>query len=408
MKIVSARAAVEAIADGSRVVLPHGAVEPTTLYRALQECRGRFRDLHLYSGLQFGAYPFLEAGLGESFRYTTWQASARLRPLFRSGQIDLLPLRFRDVVRVVSERGSLPPDVALVQVSPPRRGRVSLGISVSLFRDFIASARLVVAEVNCHMPWTCGNSEVPVGDIDLFVESELPLGTYSPARRTPRDDAIVERLLGLVPPGAWVQLGVGAIPDAVTARLADIDGVNLYSGMLTGGLVEFVRHSRHRARVITGEVAGGPELYEFVAENAQVEFHPSAVTHDIPAISALRRFVSINSAVEVDLQGQINGETVDGVQISGVGGSLDFVEGASYSPEGCAILALPSTTEDGRRSKIVRRLGERTPVTVPRFCADWVVTELGAVRLRGLSLRERAAALVQIAHPDFREALGRE
>ena len=160
--------------------------------------------------------------------------------------------------------------------------------------------------------------------------------------------------------------------------------------------------------MITGEVAGSRELYDFVAHNPQIEFHPSCVTHDLVEIAKRPQFVSINSAIEVDLQGQVNGETVDGVQLSGVGGSLDFVEGASSSPGGRSILALASTTENGRRSKIVPRLSSLTPVTIPRYCADVVVTELGVAELRGKSLGERAAALIRISHPTFREELERD
>jgi len=405
MRLVSARAAIAAIHDGSRVVLPHGAVEPTALYEALQEERQRFRALRLYSGLQFGDYPFLRAGLGESFRYVTWQASPKLRRLFREGAIDLLPLRFRDVVRVVRRDGPLPPDVVVVQVSPPRNGVVSLGISVSLFRDFVAAAPLVIAEINRNMPRTAGAAELSVDDLDLGVESDLPLGTYRSPRRTARDERIVEIVLGLVPRGAWVQLGVGAVPDAVLRRLHEIRDVNLHSGMLTDGLIDFVDKSRHDPRVVTGEVAGGPDLYDFVAAHPQVELHPSTVTHDLVEIAKLPRFVSINSAVEVDLHGQVNGETVGGLQISGVGGSLDFVEAAAYSPGGMSIIALPSTTEDGRHSKIVARLSPSTPITVPRFCADVIVTEHGVARLRGKTLSERAEALAAIADPSFHPGL---
>jgi len=157
--------------------------------------------------------------------------------------------------------------------------------------------------------------------------------------------------------------------------------------------------------VVTGEVAGSPALYEFVGRSEQVEIHPVSVTHNLLELAKLPRFVSVNSAIEVDLHGQVNGETIDGLQISGVGGSLDFVEGAECSPGGLSIIALPSTTETGSRSKIVRRLGDSTPVTIPRFCADYVVTEYGAARLRGKTLRERADALIAIAHPDWRDDL---
>lgn len=417
MEIVSAREAVRRIPDGARLILPHGGVEPTSFYEALQAERDRFRRLRLYSGLQFGDYPFLQAGLGENFTYTTWQASAKLRHLFgwasrRAGtpptvspHVELLPLRFRDVTRVVASDGPVPPDVVVVQVSKPVDGFVSLGISVSLYRDLIGSARMVIAEINERMPVTHGETRVAVGDITLAYESTRPLGEYRTPRRTPRDVRIVEHVLSLIPRGAWVQLGVGAIPDAVLCRLHEIPETNIHSGMLTDGLVDFITKSRHRARVVAGEVAGSPALYEFVGRTPQVEFHPSRRTHDLVPIASLPQFVAVNSAVEVDLQGQVNGETVDGVQISGVGGSLDFIEGAAASPGGVAIIALPSTTENGKRSKIVRQLDAGVPVTIPRFCADYVVTEHGIAHLKGRTLRERAAALRAIAHPDFQATL---
>jgi acyl-CoA hydrolase len=171
--------------------------------------------------------------------------------------------------------------------------------------------------------------------------------------------------------------------------------------MLTEGWIEFMETCRHRPRVVTGEVCGSPALYEYVARCDAVELHSSRRTHDLASLASLPKFVSVNSAVEVDLHGQINGETIDGVQVSGVGGSLDFVDGAAVSPGGMAILALPSTTEDGRRSRIVTELSAKTPATIPRFCADCVVTEYGVARLRGKTLQQRAEALRAIAHPSF-------
>lgn len=407
MKTVTPKAAIEAIPEGSRVILPHGCVEPSRLYEAFAESHERFRALRLYSGLQFGDYPFLRAGLGESFQYATWQASPRLRPLFREGRIDVLPLRFRDITRVVRRGGALPPDVVFIQVTPPRQGQVSLGISVSLFRELAANADLVIAEINPNMPWTAGSSAIPVEQIALCVDSDEPLGTYRSARRTPRDERIADHVLGLIPRQAWVQLGIGAIPELVLERLHELEEVNLHSGMLTDALVRFVGQARHRARVVTGEVCGGPELYRLLNDEPRIELHPSSVTHDLLGIAKLPRFVSINSAVEIDLHGQVNGETIDGVQISGVGGALDFVEGAAYSPGGLSIIALPSTTENGRYSKIVAQLGTATPVTIPRFCADYVVTEHGVAHLRGKTLRERAEALTALASPPFRSQLAR-
>lgn len=405
MRIVSANEAIRALPDGSRVVLPHGSIEPSALYEALVSERGRFRDLRLYSGLQFGSYRYLDAGLGENFSYTTWQASGKLRPLFRDGRIDFLPMRFRELPRMVSPTGPLPPDVVFLQCTPPEKGMVNLGISASVYQDLARHAPLVIAELNENMPHTHGRSALPIDEIDLAVESSMPLGEYHTPRRTERDVTIADRVLEQIPRGATVQIGVGAIPDLVLERLSEVPETHLHSGMLTDGLIEFLEGSRHDPRVVTGEICGTPRLYDYVNGNTRVDFQTTDVSHGYTQLSQIPRFVSVNSAIEVDLQGHINGETVGGVQMSGAGGSLDFVEGAAASEGGLAILAMSSTTENGKFSKIVRSFGENTPTTIPRFCADVVVTEYGAAHLRGKTLRERSAALRTVAHPDFSGSL---
>jgi 4-hydroxybutyrate CoA-transferase len=405
MRRVNAGEAIRAIPDGSAVIFPHGPVDLVELYRAFGAEVGRFRDLTVYSGHSFGDYRFLDRGLGTHFRYVTWQASPRLRSLFAAGKIGYVPIRFGDIHRVVSRAGPIRPDVLLVQVSPPRRGEVSLGISVALNQDFVRAAKLVIAEVNPRMPWTAGDSRVPVDRIDLAVESDAPLGEYRTPPPSERDRRIVDRVLDLVPDGAVVQLGLGSIPDRVLSRLAEKRGVNLFSGMLTQGLQSFVESAKHTPKVTTGELAGDAALYEFCGRTRLVRMATSRVTHDVPALARLPRFVSINSTVEVDLQGQANGEAIGDVQISGVGGSLDYIEAATWSRGGLSILALPSTTEDGKRSRIVGRFQPGAPVTTPRYAIDTVVTEYGVARLRGKELHARAEALNAIAHPDFRAAL---
>lgn len=407
MKRVSASEAIRAIPDGSTVILPGGVVDLAALVPAFQSEVERFHGLTLYSGHSFGDYRFLDRGLGKHFRYATWQAAPRIRRLFAEGKADYVPIRFGQVHRFFSRSGPIPPDVVLVQVSPPRRGEVSLGVSVSLYQDFIRAAKLVIAEINPQMPRTAGDSRVPVERIDLAVESDAPLGEYRPPPATARDQRIVDRVLDLIPDGAWVQLGIGSVPDQVLARLAEKRGVNLFSGLLSRGLQRFVEEARHTPKVTTGELAGDREFYEFCARRRLVRMATTRVTHDVATIARLPRFVSVNSTVEVDLQGQANGETIGPVQISGVGGSLDYMEGAALSPGGLSILALPSTTEDGKRSRIVARLAPGAPVTTPRYAIDTVVTEYGAARLKGRSLRERAEALIGIAHPDFRDELSR-
>jgi 4-hydroxybutyrate CoA-transferase len=404
---VTAVEAIGAIPDGSAVVFPGGAIDLAALVPAFQSEVDRFRRLTLYSGYSFGDYGFLERGLGLNFCYATWQAAPRIRRLFAEGRADYVPIRFGQVHRFFSRNGPIPPDVVLVQVSPPRRGQVSLGISVSLYQDLVRAAKLVIAEVNPHMPWTAGDSRVPVERIDLAVDSSAPLGEYHSPTATERERRILDRVLDLIPDGAWVQLGLGSLPDLVLSRLAEKRGINLFSGMLSQGLRRFVEDARHTPRVTTGELAGDRELYEFCGRTRLVRMATTRVTHDVATIARLPRFVSVNSTVEVDLHGQANGETIGPVQISGVGGSLDYMEGAALSRGGLSILALPSTTHDGKRSRIVAEIGRGAAVTTPRYAIDTVVTEYGVARLKGRHLRARAEALIAIAHPDFRDELAR-
>jgi len=409
MKIVAASDAVAAIPDGSTVILPGGCAEPKDFYSAFSAGVDRFSNLTVSCGFSFGKYGFLERGLGTNFRFVTWQASAQLRALFKENdrrKIGFVPLRLADLNRVIHRDGQIPPDVVVIQTSlPTPQGDVSLGISVGAFPDFIDSAKMVIAEMNPHMPVTAGDSRIPLSKITLATESSLPLCTYRTPNAQARDQQIVEHVLDLVPDDAWVQLGIGAVPDRVLARLADKRGVNLFSGLLTGALQTFLANARHQPKVVVGELAGDQDFYDFCGATPTIEMARMTVTHHVATLAQLPRFVSINSAVEIDLQGQSNGETLGALQISGVGGSMDYVEAAALSAGGVSVIALPSTTDDGKHSKIVPRLAAGAPVTTPRFAVDCVVTEFGVAHLKGKDLFARADALIAIAHPDFRDAL---
>jgi acyl-CoA hydrolase len=364
-------------------------------------------------GLHFGDYGFLGSavegrdadmgGLGPGYRFVTWQVGPRIRGAMRSGRIGFLPARFRDLPRLFGVGGRLAVDVAVIQCSPPRNGTVNLGISCSLFPAAIEAARLVIAEIHPEMPCTAGDTEVPLERIDLTVDATAPLCTLERGVTDPIDRAIVDRVLGLLPESPWVQLGVGALPDAILGRLAEVPGIKLHSGMLSDPLVDFLDAASDDALVVSGELAGSQAMYARAAADPRVVLRPTTVVHDVPHLGRLERFVSINSAIEIDLAGQVNGEAIDGQQVSGVGGSLDFVEAARYSRGGLSVIALRSTARG--RSRIVPRLGEGTPITVPRFAVDAVVTEHGVARLAGLDLAERVAALAAIAAPEHRGEL---
>jgi 4-hydroxybutyrate CoA-transferase len=409
MQIVSPEAAVAAIPDGTLVAFPGSCAEPREFLAAFSAGVERFRSLTVCSGLSLGSYAFLARGLGEHFHYLTWQAAPAIRHLFKENdprKVSFVPLRLSDLTKVIRRGGALHPSVVVVQTTPPLAdGTVSLGISCGPNPHLVDQADLVIAEFNANMPVTGGGGRIPLSRIDYALESAQPLATYDIGSPEPRDLAIVEHVLGLIPARAWVQFGIGAVPDRVLARLADIPDVQIFSGMVSRSLVDFLERHPGHPRVVSGELAGDARLYAYCDRHPLLEMAPLTVTHDPAELARLERFVSINSAVEIDLMGQSNGETLGPVQISGVGGSLDYIEGAAQSAGGVSIIALPSTTAGDARSKIVANLAVGSVVTTPRFCVDHVVTEYGVARLRGRSLWQRAEALIAIAHPAFRDEL---
>ena len=248
MKLVTPTEAIRAIPDGSIVIFPHGCVEPTTLYDAFQQEVERFHNLTIFSGLAFGDYPFLRKGLGTNFRYMTWQAAPRIRKIFQEKRAGFVPMRFSEITRIINKDGPIKPDVVVTQVSPPLAdGTVSLGISVSLYQDFIKSAKLVIAEVNTNMPVTGGESRVPIDKIHLAVESSAPIGEYHTPHQSERDTKIVDYVLDLIPDRAWVQLGVGAVPEA--SPLGRLQGTD-------NQVVIHTRRYRTNPLVVTGPGAG--------------------------------------------------------------------------------------------------------------------------------------------------------
>ena len=412
MNWVEAGEAVAVIAPGQRVVLPQGCIEPWSIFDALAESRGFPENPPtLYSGLQFGDYRFLgprdtkghdTGGLGPGYRYVTWQVGAAIRSLAAQGGIGFLPLRFGDIPRFFGSGGTLQADVAVIQCTPPRGDRVSLGTACAIYPSMVDAARVVIAEVHPDMPWSGGAAELSLEKIDLAVEATGPLGTLPRAPIDEVDLAIARNVIDLLPAEPWIQLGVGTLPEAVLLALADVPGTKLHSGMYSDPLKEFLER-RPDAQVVTGELSGSLEMYRQALSDSRVSLQPTTVTHDLRYLAKLERLVSINSAVEVDLTGEVNGAMIQGNPVSGVGGSLDFVEGARYSPGGMSIVAMRSRARD--RSRIVPRLAEGNAATLPNFTVDWVVTEYGSARLSGRTIEERAEALRAIAAPEKRSEL---
>jgi 4-hydroxybutyrate CoA-transferase len=413
MDLRSAREAVAALPPAGRVFVAPGCGVPTALCTALAEERDRFDGLRLYCGLLFEPPAFLEA-VPVHFRLVSLHPTATVEPLITAGRADYLPLRYSRIPDAFAPDGPVAVDAALVQVSPPdARGYCSLGTAVGTTLPVARSAPLLIAEINPRSPRTHGEGMLHVSEIDIGVEVEHDLVELPQARIGEIERAIGRHVAALVPDEATIQIGIGAIPQAILDALAGHRDLGVHSGMLCDGMIPLVEtgvitgacKSLDPHKLAAGEVLGTRALFDWVDDNPAVRMLPARLSHGLEYLMAQDRFVSINSALEVDLTGQVNAEWLGGRQVSGLGGSFDFAEAAMYSRGGLSIVALPATAARGTASRIVPRLAAGTTVTTPRHCVDIVVTEFGVADLRAKTLRERAEALTAIAHPDFRGGL---
>jgi 4-hydroxybutyrate CoA-transferase len=407
--------AVARLCPGMKVLLPPGCGEPVSLVGEICRQADRLAPLTLMGGIHLGDYPFCRSEYAGKLTFATWHMSPRLGEASGRGQVDFVPMRYFDIVTVFDLNGVWAPDCVLVHTAPPdRHGYLSLGVSVSISLPAARHAPLVLAQVNPRMPRTLGQAFLHRSQVDAWVEVDEALPEYPPPAVGETERAIGRRVSELVPDGATVQVGVGAIPQAVLESLDGKRNLSLHSLLVDAavalcekGVVTSSEKPLHRGRMDIGEVMGTRRAFDFVHDNGAVNMEPSDFVHDPHLIARLPGFVSINSALEVDLTGQVTAESVEGRQVAGIGGQFDFVLGASRARQGVSIIALPSTGRGGSVSRIVARLTAGAAVTTPRFVADWIVTEHGAARLSGLGEKERAAALIAVAHPRFAEALER-
>ncbi len=401
---------------GMRVLLPPGCGDPTALLKEIMSQADRLAPLTLMGGLRLDDYPFGAAAYAGKLRFATWHHSARLRAAEARGDVDFVPARYFDTVSLFAAAGPWAPDAVIVHTAPPDRGGyLSLGVSVSYPLPAARRAPLVIAQVNPLMPRTLGNAFLHRSQIDCWVEVEHPLLEYPPTPVGEVERRIAEHVAGLIPDGATVQVGVGSIPQAIMEALRDKKDLGVHSllvdhmlPLVESGVITNQKKRLHPGRMDIGEIMGTARLFAWCHENPAINMEPSDIVHDPQVIGALGDFASVNSALEVDLLGQVNAESVDGRQVSGIGGQFDFVLGAARAAGGSSIIALPSTAAGGARSRIVSRLGAGARITVPRFLTDWVVTEYGVAQLRGKSDAGRARELIRIAHPAWRDSLERD
>jgi acyl-CoA hydrolase len=414
-RAVSLTEVVAHVSSGDRVFVHGAAATPTELLEALCD-RTDLRDVQLYHLHLAGACRFAEPEYAGRFFSNSLFTGPALRKAVAEGRADFIPTFLSDIPDLF-RLGRIPLTVALVHLSPPdAHGNCTLGTSVDTAMAAVESATKVLAVINPRMPRTHGNTVVPFSRVDAFAVLDRPLHEAEAAVMGPVEEKIGEVVSALIPDGATLQMGIGAIPDAVLARLGDKHDLGIHTEMFSDGLIPLIqsgvvnnRHKRvHPNRTVTSFVSGTQKVYDFVDDNPTIEFHPCDRTNDTSLIRKNPKVCAINSALEIDLTGQVCADSIGYRIYSGIGGQMDFVRAAVLSPEGKAIIALPSTAGGGKFSRIATRLKEGAGVVTTRGHVEWVATEYGAVNLHGLNLKQRAEALISLAHPDFRAELLKE
>lgn len=414
LKLVSATEALGIVRSGDRVFIHSVAAAPQALIGALTARAPELRDVEIVQLHTEGPAPYAAPEMAASFRVNALFVGKNVREAVARGQADYVPVFLSEVPALFRNR-AMPLDVALISVSPPdKHGFCSLGVSVDASRAAAQSARTVVAQVNAAMPRSHGDGLIHVDDIDLAVEHTAPIFEVSQAKTGELERTIGSFVASLVEDGATLQLGIGAIPEAVLAALTDHQDLGVHTEMFSDGIVDLVERGvvtgalkrNHPGKIVASFVMGSRRLYDFIDDNPSVLLLDVAYTNDTAVIRRNPKVTAVNSALEIDLTGQVCADSLGTFQYSGVGGQMDFIRGASLSERGKPIIALPSVTSRGE-SRIVPYLKQGAGVVTTRAHVNYVVTEHGAASLHGKNLRQRARALIGIAHPGHREALER-
>ena len=412
MRIVSAAEAVAGIESGQQLYLQCAAATPSVLLDALVARASELVNVSVIHLHTEGPGPHLAPEMAPHFRHRALFIGPNARKAIADGRAEYIPTFLSDVPRLFDD-GLLPLDAVFVNATPPdAHGFCSLGTSVEAMHAAVRAARTVIVQFNAAMPRTLGDSFIHVSQIDLGVECDVPPYDYQIGAIGENERRIGEYVADLVPDGATIQLGIGAIPSATALALRDKHDLGVHTEMFTDSIVDLVeagvitgaRKERNRGKIVTAFMMGTKRLYDFVDDNPMVEMRPVDFTNDTHVIRSFDRMVAINSAIEVDLTGQVVADSIGHRMYSGVGGQMDFIRGAGLAAEGRAIIALPSQARAGA-SRIVSSLREGAGVVTTRAHVRTVVTEWGVAELFGRSLRERAVALIEIAHPDARDRL---
>ncbi|MBI1825275.1 MAG: GNAT family N-acetyltransferase [Planctomycetes bacterium] len=408
-KTRSAGESVACVRPGQRVFIGSGAAEPQTLVEALS-ARADLCDTEIIHILTLGVATYAEPRFGSRFRHNAYFIGPNVRQAVNEGRADYTPV-FLSEVPALFRTGRVAIDVALISVSPPdEHGFCSFGVSTDIVKSASECAKIVVAEVNRQMPRALGDCFIHVDDIDLVVPSERPIPELTNGAPDEIAAKIGWQIAQLVEDGATLQLGIGTIPDSVLPHLMGFKNLGVHTEMFSDGLIRLIEggvvtnsaKAIHRGKIIATFVLGTRRLYDFIDNNPLVEFHPSDYVNDPYVIGQNDKMISINAAIEVDLTGQVCADSLGTMFYSGIGGQVDFVRGAARSKGGKPIIALPSTASNGTVSRIVPVLKPGAGVVTSRGDVHYIVSEYGTAYLHGKTIRERALALIEIAHPRFR------
>ena len=411
---VGASEAIGVIRPGDMVFIEGTCGEPRTLVDALVEDRERLKGTRLLDSRVIPGSPY--AALTDFFHIITMHVNPDLRKGVEDGTIDFLPVSLTQTPSLFTT--TVPLDIALVHVSPPdEQGYCSFGAVPGFNRDAALAARTAIAQVNDQMPYTYGDSLIHISDFDYLVEVSRPVQPWPDPKIGPDEEAVAAVVSQRIADGDTLCIGVGAIPEALVRMLTDRRHLGIHTGMISDSTVDLMesgvvtneRKAIDRGKTVSGAAAGTEKLFRFIHKNPQVEMHPYTYTHDANIILQFDNFITIVSAIEVDLSGQVNAETIRGIQISAVGGQAEWLRGAAAATGGRSIIAFTSAIQGktSRHSRIIPRLQEGTITSVPRYDVDCIATEYGIAELKGKTLAQRAKALTAIAHPDFREDLER-
>jgi len=414
-KSVTAEQAVQIIQSNQRVYLGGGAGVPHRLLAALVARASDLRHVEMVHVLTFGAAPHLQPEYAESFRHRALFIGENARKAVQEGRADFMPIFLSEIPNLFRD-GTLPIDVALIMVSPPdEHGFCSFGSEVGCTKPAAQAAKIVIAEVNRQMPRVLGDSFIHISKLNYVVEVDYALPEAMQGGTTEVHRQIGRHIVDMIPDGATLQLGIGSIPDAVLAQLGDKRDLGVHTELFSDGVIDLVdrgvitndKKTLHPGKIVAGFLFGSQRLYKFVHDNAMIELHPTDYVNDPFIIAQNDNMISINSAIEVDLTGQVCADSNGSAIYSGIGGQVDFVRGASRSRGGKPIIALPATAKDGKLSRIVPQLKPGSGVVTSRGDVHYIVTEHGIASLYGKSIRERVLALIAIAAPQFREELER-